>query len=51
MLKQRLNKCRDYPSIMPELNSLRIKYASPLRVVANSVSMRQMLEVALRAGR
>ena len=49
MLKQRLEQMQGLSQhYASELNSLRIKYASPLRLVANSVSMRQMLEVALR---
>ena len=49
MLKQRLEQAQGLSQhYASELNSLRIKYASPLRLVANSVSMRQMLEVALR---
>jgi PAS domain S-box-containing protein/TyrR family helix-turn-helix protein len=49
MLKQRLEQMQGLSQhYASELSSLRIKYASPLRLVANSVPMRKMLEMALR---
>lgn len=49
MLKQRLEQVQGLSELYAsELSSLRIKYASPLRLVANSVPMRKMLEMVFR---
>jgi PAS domain S-box-containing protein len=49
MLKQRLEQVQGLSELYAsELSSLRIKYASPLRLVANSAPMRKMLEMVLR---